>query len=222
MKNEELIKRIDHIIGLANNCLSVLKYDDMLSSGYASSSDMNSFKPMALSFISNLFGENHPYFKEFKDNVNDSYEYNIRGGISILESIKFEIQNGWLTDLKKLISAEVFSDFLEMSNYLLEENYKDASAVMIGSVLEEHLRLLCNQSGIETTIVKSNKVLNKKADQMNIELCKAGVYGMLEQKSITFWLDLRNKAAHGKYSEYNIEQVRLMYQGVLDFIVRTK
>lgn len=222
MKNEEIIKRIDYIIERANNCLNSLKFDDMLGGGYASSSDMNSFKPMALNFISNLFGDKHTYYKEFEKNVNDSYDYNIHSGISILESIKFEIQNGWLTDLKKLISAEVFSDFLEMSNYLLEENYKDPAAVMIGSVLEEHLRQLCKQSGIETEIIKPNKTISKKADQMNIELCKAGVYGMLEQKSITFWLDLRNKAAHGKYSEYNIEQVRLMSQGVLDFIVRTK
>nr|WP_202963696.1 hypothetical protein [Nonlabens ulvanivorans] len=194
----------------------------MSTYGYVDSGEFNSFRPMALSFISNLFGKNHPYYKEFKDNVNDSYEYNIQSGISILESIKFEIENGWLVDLKKLVSAEVFSDFLEMSKYLLDEKYKDPAAVMIGSVLEEHLRQLCKQNKIDTVIQKPKKTIHKKADQMNIELCKAGAYGMLEQKSVTFWLDLRNKAAHGKYSEYTIEQVNLMHQGVLDFIVRTK
>lgn len=42
----------------------------------------------------------------------------------------------------------------------------------------------------------------------------------LEQKSVTAWLDLRNKAAHGEYSEYNENQVKQLIIGVRDFIVR--
>jgi hypothetical protein len=30
-----------------------------------------------------------------------------------------------------------------MAQHLLEQNYKDAAAVMVGGVLEEHLRQLC-------------------------------------------------------------------------------
>ncbi|KKN18289.1 hypothetical protein LCGC14_0957320 [marine sediment metagenome] len=32
------------------------------------------------------------------------------------------------------------------------------------------------------------------------------------------WLDLRNKAAHGKYSEYNENQVKKMIMGVRDYV----
>jgi len=39
-------------------------------------------------------------------------------------------------------------------------------------------------------------------------------------KQITTWLDLRNKAAHGNYTEYSKKQVTLMLQGVLDFMNR--
>jgi hypothetical protein len=60
----------------------------------------------------------------------------------------------------------------------------------------------------------------KKADQMNADLAKANVYNMLDQKQITTWLDLRNKAAHGKYSEYTEDQVGLMIQGVINFMAR--
>jgi len=51
-------------------------------------------------------------------------------------------------------------------------------------------------------------------------LAKAGVYGKLDQKAVTSWLDLRNKAAHAKYTEYAHEQVELMYAGVRDFVMR--
>ena len=56
---------------------------------------------------------------------------------------------------------------------------------------------------------------------MNSELASANIYNKLDQKSITSWLDLRNKAAHGQYLEYTKEQVELMYQGVTNFISRT-
>ena len=75
-------------------------------------------------------------------------------GIEILKSIKAEIQNGWFQSYKGIISSEIFSDFLEMASHLLDNGYKDASAVMIGGVLEEHLRQLCVTNGINTNIEK--------------------------------------------------------------------
>ena len=49
----------------------------------------------------------------------------------------------------------------------------------------------------------------KKTDRMNSELTKAEAYSKLDQKSVTAWLDLRNKAAHGKYDEYDLEAGRI-------------
>ena len=109
-----------------------------------------------------------------------------------------------------------------MAEHLLIEKYKDASAVMIGSVLEEHLRQLCDKNNIQVIEVKNGKSIPKKADLLNAELTGNSIYSKLDQKSITSWLDLRNKAAHGKYSEYNIQQVELMLQGVTEFITRNQ
>ena len=108
-----------------------------------------------------------------------------------------------------------------MAEYLLKEGYKDPAAVMIGSVLEEHLRQLCFRNSIPIEIIKDGKTNPKKADLINSELASVNVYNKLDQKSITSWLDLRNKAAHGKYLEYTKEQVEIMYQGVTNFISRT-
>ena len=220
MKKEELIARIDFIIANGNKVLASKTYsefsDDFVDAGlYAG------FRTLSLSFISNLYGENHTYYKEFLNLVNHNQFYKAKAGLNILYSIKHEIELDWLKSLKKLVTAEVFSDFLEMAKYLLDEKYKDPAAVMIGSVLEEHLRKLCEIFLIETTISKGDDYTPKKSNVLNADLTKAGVYGLLEQKSVTAWLDLRNKVAHGKYSEYNIDQVNLMYQGVLNFIIQT-
>lgn len=55
---------------------------------------------------------------------------------------------------------------------------------------------------------------------MNADLVKANVYNKLDQKQVTAWLDLRNKAAHGKYTGYSKEQVDLMIQGIINFMSR--
>ena len=41
---------------------------------------------------------------------------------------------------------------------------------------------------------------------LNANLVKADTYTKLDQKLITAWLDLRNKAAHGKYDEYTADR----------------
>ncbi|WP_258049184.1 hypothetical protein [Hymenobacter sp. NBH84] len=181
-----------------------------------------SFRTSSLSFISKTFGESHPYYKEFDKSVNDNSPTEVKEGRGILNAIKQEIEGGWMFTIKGLVSAEIFSDFLEMAGYLLEQGYKDPAAVMIGSVLEEHLRQLCLKNGIETTIhSKDGKEIHKKADRMNNDLVGADIYNKLYQKSVTGWLDLRNKAAHGEYTEYDKLQVHLMEAGVTDFIAKT-
>ena len=49
---------------------------------------------------------------------------------------------------------------------------------------------------------------------------RAEVYSKLDQKNVTAWLDLRNKAAHGHYDQYESAQVGLLISGFRDFITR--
>jgi hypothetical protein len=93
--------------------------------------------------------------------------------------------------------------------------------VMVGSVLEEHLRELCRRNGILVETLREAGPVPKKADLLNSELAASGVYNKLDQKAVTTWLDLRNKAAHGQYVAYSVDQVALMLQGVTDFMART-
>ncbi len=215
MKAEEIILRINSITDIGNGAIKNSSHNSTPSGPWAG------FRSASLSLIKNLYGVKHPYFTDFDKYTQYSHISSVQAGISILGSIKSELENGWLISYKKLISAELFSDFLEMGKYLLDQKFKDAAAVIIGSVLEEHLRFLCNSHSIEITYRSVDNVKPKKADVLNSDLVKAEIYGVLDQKNVTAWLDLRNRAAHGKYDEYNIDQVNLMYQGVLLFITST-
>ncbi|MGD0591635.1 MAG: hypothetical protein ABSA44_12700 [Bacteroidota bacterium] len=220
MKLDSLLKRANELLEYGQRVLGSTRQSSYDSSKYVDSGLFAGFRAAALSFFKSTFGELHPYYKDFDGQVKYADPYCTDRGIGILNAAKDEIQGGWLISVKGLVSAEIFSDFFDMASYLLSEDYKDPAAVMIGSILEEHLRQLCTKNGITTEVTKDGRPVPKKADALNSELASNTIYSKLDQKNVTSWLDLRNKAAHGRYSEYTKEQVNLMSQAVIEFMTR--
>ena len=167
--------------------------------------DLEYYKRIEEIFVKQKYGNDYMKLKPLK---------------GVLDGLYQDLKAGYLKSFSELIHADIFSDYIEMAEYLLEEGYKDPAAVITGSTLEEHLRKLCIKNVIEIETMKNGKLIPIKADRLNSELAKQKVYSKLELKSVTAWLDLRNKAAHGKYDEYNENQVKQMIMGVRDFIVR--
>ncbi len=218
MKLEAFLQRTDELILQANKVLDTKRGSEDVSN--VDTGLFRGLRASCLAFLIKLFGKDHPFFTDFNERVTTEIAYDVEQAIGILGAVKDELHSGWFQSTKGLISAELFSDFLEMAYYLLEEGYKDPAAVIIGSVLEEHLRNLCVKLKIDIEVKKGAKMIPKKASIINADLGKAGVYNKLDEKHITAWLDLRNKAAHGKYDEYTKEQVNLLYSSVSDFITR--
>jgi hypothetical protein len=178
------------------------------------------FRSAALSLLRAVFGESHPFYREFDTKITSNRPAIVKSGQGILRAARNEIEAGWLVSVKQLLAADIFADFLDMAEYLLQQGYKDAAAVLIGSVLEENLRQRATAASIALVIERDGREIPKKADALNSELAKSGAYGTLDQKNVTAWLDLRNKAAHGKYAEYTHEQVQLLAQAVAAFVTR--
>ena len=218
--NAILLERLAYVEARGQEALATQRRDEY--STYIDRAPFIGFKSAALSFIKSTLGESNTYYQEFYEATNRPGYYELLSAIEILNSLRAEIENNWLISFKSLVSAEIFTDFFEMAEHLIENDYKDPAAVLIGSVLEEHLRHLCEYNDINTTYERDNKLIPKKADRLNSDLASNSIYNKLEQKNITAWLGLRNNAAHGHYDQYNIEQVKLFYSGVSDFINRTQ
>lgn len=212
----KLIQRIDELIDKGNEALKHESAHKWIDSVY-----MTTFTTAALSFIEKTYGKDDLYYSSFNYQTRSYTPSDIKRGIAILLNLREEIEGGWDMKIKSLLSSELFVDFFEMANYLLDEAYKDAAAVILGSILEGHLRHLCKENGIELESEKDGKKRFLAADQQNIELAKIEKYGKLDQKQVTTWLELRNNAAHGRYDEYTIDQVKNMSTGLMEFISRT-
>lgn len=178
----------------------------------------------SISAAQKICGEDSPYSKQitFLSALDTAaLSYKTESIIGVIKALIADIEDGYLENISEMVRGEMFDDFTDMALHLLNEGYKDAAAVIAGSSLEIHLRQLCDKEGIPTTITAANgDTRHKKAEQLNQELGKSA-YSLFDQKQITAWLDLRNSAAHGKYTNYTGNQVEQLIEWVKDFITRT-
>ena len=174
----------------------------------------------ARAVIVRIVGRDSEYYRHIEEIFSSNtwnLQYKLSQIMSSLKGLLQDLKSGYLKSLSEIIHDDIFSDFLEMANHLLQEGYKDAAAVIAGSTLEEHLRKICSKTNIDIEIETPKGIKHKPTDRMNADLAKHQIYTKGEQKQITAWLDIRNNSAHGKYDE---NQVDLMITGIKDFFVK--
>jgi len=192
--------------------------------------DFNYLKPeiesklttKSTALISRITGNRSEYYKDVQYAFSKRSHHNagkLRYIIGILVALKEDLENNFLISHSELIRADVFSDYIDMAKHLLDEGYKDASAVIIGSTLENHIINLCIKNNIEITFENQGKIKPKNANRLNANLKKENAYNEARKKQIDAWQEIRNKSAHGEYDEYNKNEIKLMLQGVRDFII---
>jgi hypothetical protein len=216
IKNEinSLVTLGEQIVQLASGARSNLSGGDLAS--------VSSWVTRIGQLIRKLYGDNSQHFDNYNrvisiDNfyvVNSNWYGHISQVHGITLTIQHDVKNDLLGNIRGLLQADIFADFLEIGEHLLNEGYKDAAAVTIGAVLEDGLRKLCDKNGI-ATIKPNGSPLT--IEPLNTELARQAVYTKLTQKQVTSWAHIRNKAAHGEYSEYDKAQVQMMLLFVQSF-----
>jgi hypothetical protein len=157
---------------------------------------------------------NHVLAMKFFTTMHNSHYQHVSELCGILKGVQHDLKSGMLLDFRRLLQAEIFADFIEMAEHLLNAGYKDAAAVLLGAVLEDALRKVATAAGV-ATVSPNGKPLT--IDPLNVAIAKTGTYGPLVQKQITTWANLRNDAAHGNFSKYDAEQTRQMLLFVQKF-----
>jgi len=179
---------------------------------YINQEMLDTVKVKIKSLITNLCSKESEYYKAFEEAekivpMDTNYDVYQRVN-SVFIALKDDYLSGYIIKYKSLVQAEVFSDQIEQAQKLLESNYYVAAAIIAGIVLETKLR----------EVIVSNNMKIGKLDKMNADLCKKGIYNSLIQKQITSIAAIRNSAAHGKYEEFNRDQVTTMIQQVTQIV----
>lgn len=221
--NESINSQFKNLIEEGKELLSVISgLDHSQTLGSSDMVKVNSWVTRSGQLVDNLSSQKSIYRARlhslFENNDFSFIQGNSGGGVEILlgivEGTYHDYQIGLLNNVRDLLRAEIFGDFLEMGEYLLKKDYKDAAAVIIGSVLEDALRKLAEKNRIN--IKRDNGDL-KTIEPLNQDIYKAEVYDKLILKQITTWGNLRNSAAHGHYDDYDEKEVHMMLEFVEKF-----
>jgi hypothetical protein len=214
------LQQLDAVLGAYRQGSSRAQHDDMSDLGRGETGRILALSRAA---VERIAGKTSTYARHVEEILlahGTDNAYNIPQIIGIVEALRADVAAGALQTIAELIHGEVFGDFLEMANTLLDTGYKDAAAVIAGSALEAHLRQLCAAHAVETQVMVNGDIVTKKADRLNADLASSGAVSKLDQKNVTAWLDLRNRAAHGHYDQYDKSQVGLLVAGIRDFVTR--
>jgi len=209
------LKQLDTLVELHKALRQQSQHNDLSD---LPKQDRQSLVTRAISAIQRITGSNSTYSQEIERILTTIPHLHLHTSpiIGIAQALRDDLAAGYIQNLTELAHADIFADFLDMAKHLSDNNYKDPAAVLAGSTLESHLKKLSTKNGVAIEVAGRPV----KADKLNADLARANVYTILDQKNITAWLDLRNKAAHGNYAEYSNDQVKLLMAGISDFIAR--
>lgn len=89
-------------------------------------------------------------------------------------------EKGFFKTINKLITSDIFADFLEMTEYFLSQGdlYKHPATFLFGGVLEEHLRKLAIKNEISTI---NDNGQPWPAEDLNMDLIKNGVFPRMKE-----------------------------------------
>lgn len=165
----------------------------------------------AKSLIGLACGEGSEHYREFVERAKGSWGTNYHTLLNlkaVFLAAKEDYDGGYLSSVRNLVQAELFSDEIEQARELLKGGYSSAAAVVAGVVLETTLRQMCTDQGLSVG----------KLDKMNADLAKAEQYSLLVQKRITALADVRNNAAHGHPEAFSKADVEDMITYVERFL----
>jgi hypothetical protein len=108
----------------------------------------------------------------------------------LVRSMKSDIDCGSLISFREIEHAYLCNTVLELAEWKLDQHHTHAAAVLIGGVLETHLRLLAAKYDIPLAIANPGKAEPRTLpQQINDELAQV-VYGKSEREIVAVWLRL--------------------------------
>jgi hypothetical protein len=213
MYYDKLISRIDDLNKLGEQVLSTRHPPPPNISGNdrVNGAPFHKWRASCLSFLSSVFGETHTHFTLFQNECRNTYYFSASAGHQIMLAAKDDIVGGYLKSLETFVSADIFTNFLDMSEYLSNEGYINPAASLSGAVLEDGLRKISNSKNVKLKQKENISSLNQK-------LFQAKIYNQLAFSNIRVWNTIRDNADHGNFSEYNADDVNKMIAGIRSFL----
>lgn len=210
-KYQRYADRLRSLISEAQLLIAGQKPGYMSGPVISDSAALYSWYVKARNLVYLAFGKDSQHARQL-ERVTEHHPYQVavvEAAKGVLIGALDDLENGFLIGREFLVAGEVFDSVLEQAGGLLDGGYKDIAAMLGRVVLEDALRRIARQEGLDST---------QKASRLNDELKNKQRYGQPLWRQILAWTDIGNAAAHGKFAEYDQQAVRNMLAGIEQFL----
>jgi len=168
---------------------------------------VNQFVVKVENIVASVFRRDSAHFERLKRTTKGHVQHNWEVDIvvGVLAGALDDLENGYLIGQEHLIAGGIFDSVLEEAKHLREHGHKDPAAILGRVVLEDCLRRLCREEGLDDSA---------KAAAMNEALRQKGRYAQPRWRQIQAWLDIGNSAAHGEFDKYTADEVERLLDGI--------
>jgi len=150
-------------------------------------------------------------FSRIRNNKDIKFANRLHKIKGLLEGGLEDMQNGFLLGQEFIIANEVFDSVLEEAKFFIfEQKNKDIGAILLRIVLEDAIKRIAKKENIEGQ--------DKKVAILNDELKSKNYFIQTVWRQNQAWLDIGNNAAHGKFENYDLNQVENFYNGLVNFL----
>lgn len=123
----QVLERLDALISKGEAVLATHSPNPPNVIGFPTlaSDEFSEWSTQSLTYLKNLFGESHTYTEAFASAVErEGYTGSVKTGLGVLRASKQDVEGGYMRDVRTLVSAEVFSSFLEMASTSLKRDIR--------------------------------------------------------------------------------------------------
>ncbi len=131
---------------------------------------------------------------------------------AILETMKFEIKNGFINNLQTQITVEIIGDFINLAKELKDSNYKESSAVLACAALEDTLKKFAMQKGLDVYDKELTVVINSLKSQ--------GLLKSVQIDVLNSFVKVRNKAFHAQFDKISMPEIVSIIAFVEQFLIQ--
>ncbi|MHA1268093.1 MAG: hypothetical protein ACTSRS_22950 [Candidatus Helarchaeota archaeon] len=206
---DKIFARLDELIEIGDE-MSKLQSKEQIDISIYDRWTLNYENLLRLIFI----GRFDDIMKEIERKRHGLYRLGIAQYVtSLLKATKDDLERGLIGNLEHEIRKVEIKSLLDYSFELLEEK-DDAldrcACILARIVLEKTLQLLCDKNNLDST---------KKANMLNQDLWKKGIYVQSQWRYVDSLLDVGNTAAHpdDDWDKIGYERRRKMVRDVEEF-----
>lgn len=210
---ETVVQRIEELLGAAGQLRRGNEYGQASSIQHAE--QCKGWIAAASNIVELLVPDPNSGYRRVADRIREhDYGYVIPQGVGelseVLANLLRDAQAGLVASVADVARAEVFDDFLDHAKLYLKEGRKNEAGVIAGVVFEDSLRRVCRKRGVEEK--------GQKLDALISELAKSGTLSATKAKRARASADVRTKATHAQWDEFDDSDVRTTIEFTAEFI----